>query len=644
VASGDGIIRTGEHGVARGFRRGLVMVLALAAAVRLAYIVGVHGDFALTGDAWVFHHEARFLANARGLVDPEAWRFDGQIRPTAAHPPLFVAFLTLTFVLGLQSPLGELVLNGLLGVVTVALVALLTRRLIGDRGGLIAGVIAALYPGMWAWNGQLLSETLATLLLVAVLMVVYRYLEDRSVRRAALLGATIGVAALTRSELIVLALLIPALLLAHFRAGRGVAQLVRHGAVALAMLVVVVAPWTAWNRTRFEHPVLLSTGLGPALAAGTCPEAMSGPGIGSYVPHCLDSQPGLRGPNAEPGLRGPNAEPGISADEQRELDESELDARYRGQALQIMSDNREHLPVVLAARVGRMFQVWAPLQQLRIDQLGESREWWVTGAAFATFYLVAAGAAVGALVLRRRRVRLYPLLLPVAVAAVGAVLAFGTARYRAPAEPCLVVLAAVGVDALVRRYEWRRARRAARRAAPSTAAPGRPPANRPAAAPGDEPARVGSLVGGGTAELTFDERRALWTDGRGHWTDGQGRWTDGHDVWTGDAPPGHPSGQPVGWAIPDPDPDPDPGVGWDDTGDAGWDDAGDGWDDEDGGGADGTDLAGTPRPVRLPVVVGLVMAVLVGVGAIGAWATVATGNNLSLDPVTIPAPTLPPAS
>ena len=165
----------------------------------------------------------------------------------------------------------------------------------------------------------------------------------------------------------------------------------------------------------------------------------------------------------------------------------------------------------------------------------------------------------------------------------GAVLAFGTSRYRAPAEPCLVVLAAVGVDAVVRRYEWRR-----RPAGGGGRLRARPhsPADRVAAdGRGDEPTRVTSLVGAGLRGpnakvglhgpgstggdmdgFRFDERRALWTDGRGRWTDGHGHWTDGQDVWIDDGP----IAPPVGWAIPDPD----------ENGDGGWD--GDDWGDDRG--------------------------------------------------------------
>ena len=64
------------------------------------------------------------------------------------------------------------------------------------------------------------------------------------------------------------------------------------------------------------------------------------------------------------------------------------------------------------------------------------------------------------MILRRRRVTLIPLLAVFAEVVVTAAFAFGDTRYRAPAEVAIVLLAAVAVDALWRRWRqrWRPAR------------------------------------------------------------------------------------------------------------------------------------------------------------------------------------------
>ena len=61
-------------------------------------------------------------------------------------------------------------------------------------------------------------------------------------------------------------------------------------------------------------------------------------------------------------------------------------------------------------------------------------------------------AVVGAVALHRRRVTLIPLLAPMVVITITAALAFGTTRYRVPADVALVVAAGVGIATLSGRW------------------------------------------------------------------------------------------------------------------------------------------------------------------------------------------------
>jgi asparagine N-glycosylation enzyme membrane subunit Stt3 len=60
-------------------------------------------------------------------------------------------------------------------------------------------------------------------------------------------------------------------------------------------------------------------------------------------------------------------------------------------------------------------------------------------------------AVAGAWLLRRRRQPLAILLVPLAMVTLTALLTYGSTRFRFAAEPSIVVLAAVAVDALLRR-------------------------------------------------------------------------------------------------------------------------------------------------------------------------------------------------
>src|ERR687894_349426 len=78
--------------------------------------------------------------------------------------------------------------------------ALIARRLAGDRAGLAAAAIAAVYPILIAADGAPMSEALYGLLVATGLLLALRLHERGDLLSAAGLGAAIGIAALTRSE------------------------------------------------------------------------------------------------------------------------------------------------------------------------------------------------------------------------------------------------------------------------------------------------------------------------------------------------------------------------------------------------------------------------------------------------------------
>src|SRR5690606_5068753 len=148
----------------------------------------------------------------------------------------------------------------LLGVAAVVLVGLAGRRVAGPRTGLLAAGLATIYPNVWSYDGTLLSETTAILMVAAFLLAVARYVDERSVRRAAVLGAVVGLAALARSELLLLSVFAVAPLALSPRTGDWGERLRQVSAAGVACVVVLI-PWVAHNMMRFEEPVLLSVGF-----------------------------------------------------------------------------------------------------------------------------------------------------------------------------------------------------------------------------------------------------------------------------------------------------------------------------------------------------------------------------------------------
>ena len=144
-------------------------------------------------------------------------------------------------------------------------------------------------------------------------------------------------------------------------------------------------------------------------------------------------------------------------------------------------ENKTRVPVVVLARWGRVTGLYRPDQQLQLDEHIEGREHWTALAALLSFYVVAALAITGAVILRRRRVKVFPLIVPCAIVLFAVAVALGSNRYRASAEPVLAVLAAVAINAGLSAYQRRRSRAPRTKSEPE--APERPAVG--AAAPVD---------------------------------------------------------------------------------------------------------------------------------------------------------------
>jgi 4-amino-4-deoxy-L-arabinose transferase-like glycosyltransferase len=417
----------------RTFWRGLIAAAAAGLAVRLAYILIVRHDVAPGGDAFFYHLGARLLVEGHGFIEPTPF-INGIVEQSASHPPLYLLYLAIPSAVGLDGPVSHMVWSSFVGVGTVVLVGLTGREVAGPRAGLIAAGLAAVCPNLWVFDGFLLSETMAMFTAILAVFLAYRFLRTPTPWRAAVLGFACGLASLARAELV---LLIPLLLLPCVLITRvvDVRRKLKWLAVAGLAALIPIAPWITFNMTRFDRPVFLSTGLEPTMLGANCDATYYGELIGYFTPRCTESVV------YEPGA-----------------DQSERNAVSARIVREYVWDHKARVPVVVLARWGRITGLYSPRQQLKIDENIEGREGWVALAALSSFYAVAALAITGAVILRRRRVKVFPLLVPPAIVLSAVALALGSNRYRASAEPALVVLAAVAINAGLDAVQRRRSR------------------------------------------------------------------------------------------------------------------------------------------------------------------------------------------
>jgi 4-amino-4-deoxy-L-arabinose transferase-like glycosyltransferase len=358
-------------------------------------------------DQFYFNALPKLLADGDGFIRPFVYYFKGgAMLATAEHPPLHSVILAGVAKLGGTSADAQRLTGTVFGAGTIVAVGLLGRRLWDERVGLIAAGLAAIYPVLIAADGALMTESLFGMLVGFSLLAAYRLVDTPSTGRALVLGALVGLAALTRGEALVL---LPLVLIPVIRRPAGV----RAAAVAAVAFVLVLTPWTVRNWVVFDQFVLISSNTGSALAGANCEETYYGDQLGGWRPQCIHDHPGNEAQNL---------------------------AESRKDGLRYASDHLGRLPVVLGVRLARVWNLYDPLQT------PEGRSERAEKLGVVAYFILAALAIYGGILGFRRRVALWILLTPIVLVSFTALSTYGNQRFREPAELTLVVLAAVALD------------------------------------------------------------------------------------------------------------------------------------------------------------------------------------------------------
>jgi hypothetical protein len=427
---------------ARRFGIWLLGISLAALALRVAYVWFVYRYRTIEGDPLYYHLGGNLLADGRGFINPLS-EARGVIEQGADHPPLYIVYLAAFSAIGVRTVTGHMLASCLLGAGSVAVGGLAGRRIAGPRVGLIAAVLLALYPNVWRFDAMVLSETMVILMVNVTILLAYRYLDAPSMGRLALVGLAVAFCALSRSELLLLALflVVPLALLTKSRPWR--ARFAWLGVAAL-VCAAALAPWVGYNLHRFDRRVLLSGQVESTFAVANCDPVYYGPNIGYWGFDCglvaLERQ-GVEIPQTTDGAR-----------ERLMLDT----------AVDYVKAHPKRLVVVEGVRLARIFNVWNPDNAYGLDTVVEGNPGWVARLSWVSLWPMVIGSVAGALVLRRRRIPVFPLLAPCATVIVTVLVFYASGRFRASAEGALCLLTAVALEA---GWLWLRRRRTSNAAA-----------------------------------------------------------------------------------------------------------------------------------------------------------------------------------
>jgi 4-amino-4-deoxy-L-arabinose transferase-like glycosyltransferase len=399
--------------------RSSLLILALALVLRVGQIAATpHWQPVADPSDYVRH--AVSIADGHGM----AGSFLLAGGPSALRPPAYPYFLGGVFAVSGDSFTAGRLAAALLGVAAVALIGLIALLLWSRAAALAAMAAAAVYPPLVLLSGTLLSESLGLpLVLALVALVLLHRQEPRPAWVAPVAGLLFALALLDRPALVMFGVPLAAGLWG--RPWRSLAAL-RAPAIALAVAVLAVVPWTIRNAIEFHAFVPISTQSG-FLVGGTYNATSDHDPVnpGAYRPASFD-----------PALRP------ILAD--TKLDENEVSKKLSTAGRDYAKDHPGYVPRVFWWNGLRLLGAERPWPTAKATYQFQGIGSGYARLALAAWYLLAL-AAVAGLVLGGWRGApwwfwVVPLLLFVSVIAISSDL-----RYRVPIEPFLIWAAAAGL-------------------------------------------------------------------------------------------------------------------------------------------------------------------------------------------------------
>lgn len=382
---------------------------------------------ARTGDYSLSHNPGSGAGGTRG--------------PSAYFAPGFPYFLALVDIIDGHETRRDGAIHparisqAVLGTITVALIGLVALELFGEETGLIALVLAAVYPVLIELSVTLVAENLLTLLVLATVYAGLRVRRARSARTTyawvAGAGLLTGLATLTHENAIVI--LFPLLVAVWTGRPRTAPRSLAAPALLIAVTVLMVLPWTIRNAVVIHHFIPVSDETGITLVGTYNVASASDPQL-PYKWRIFYGIPGERS----------------LIREESTLTEPEISDRLESQAAHYISDH-PFAPLAVAYH-----------NTLRMFELEGSFAWQASASAISlptntarvgifSFWALCLLALAGAFTKLARAAPKWIWWVPIVLALSVVVVNVETPRFREPIDPFLILLAAAGVAKAVGR-------------------------------------------------------------------------------------------------------------------------------------------------------------------------------------------------
>lgn len=249
-------LKAGRNGMVLG-----VMLFSVALLLRLLLAFG--GKWVLYSDMFAYDRIATRLAAGQGYGPSSFW------------PPLYPYFLSLIYRAFDYNLLTVRICQGILSSVTCVLMYMLGRRLAGPVVGVLAGIISVFSTEFLFHSQYLFTQILFIFLEVLFVLLLVHLADAPSVVKSVAVRMTLGLAALTKSMILICLPLIPLWLWLLWGRSQWKKGLMTWGPIVAATFLVIL-PWTVRNYRVHHELVLIHSNTGVNFWLGHNPHATGG--------------------------------------------------------------------------------------------------------------------------------------------------------------------------------------------------------------------------------------------------------------------------------------------------------------------------------------------------------------------------------
>jgi hypothetical protein len=409
----------------------LAAVALLALALRLGFMFGFQiWETSFAAEDLTIAH---YIAEGRGFSAPAL--HGDYVGPTSQKAPAVPYMLAFGLWLGTFPFFWYQIVQALAGAACCWWIGRLGERVLYPRAAMLSAVLLAVYVPLIWWMKYAGDHIFGGAALLVCLLLLYRAADTGTLVAAAQWGAALGVSAYFSAEPLVAAPFF-ALWLAWRRRSDGWVIALTAPALAAAVALLVISPWTLRNYAVHGELVLVRTGFGTALWWGNNKDAT---GTDWFL---------VTDENGETRrVSGRYRMPEELASEIRDLPEVEQERHLARAGFAWIRAN----PGKAARLFARKFGLYWWFNYIEnVDSVPILRE--IFWAGVLAFFLVGAGSA-----LATRAMIAAPVLLPLATSSLlhSLTVVSHNWRMRLPVEPLMLLFAAHGLLVVLGRFSPR---------------------------------------------------------------------------------------------------------------------------------------------------------------------------------------------